>query len=168
MMKKFVSMLLILAMGLTMGMTTLAADLDQGGIAQTMTGYFYDDEGNCVEIIGHLVETDSINLFHANQAISATYEFNLRATTFGSRPEHDSDSQNVSTVYSTISYYVNNGSYLLSSVSGSWTISDPDASITSAIVSYGCIICRCQFNAFLSNEFQNVDIYIAQLCCINL
>ena len=139
MMKKFVSMLLILAMGLTMGMTTLAADLDQGGIAQTMTGYFYDDEGNCVEIIGHLVETDSINLFHANQAISATYEFNLRATTFGSRPEHDSDSQNVSTVYSTISYYVNNGSYLLSSVSGSWTISDPDASITSAIVSYGCI-----------------------------
>lgn len=32
MMKKFVSMLLILAMGLTMGMTTLAADLDQGAL----------------------------------------------------------------------------------------------------------------------------------------
>ncbi len=138
-MKKFLSVLLVVALSLAMGTTAFAADLEQGGIAQTVTGYLYDDEGNCTEIIGHLVETDGPVLFGLNEAVSVTYEFDLRATSFESKPAFDSDSESVSTVYSTISYYKNGTSYLLSSVSGSWTISNSSASVTSASVSYGCI-----------------------------
>ena len=61
-MKKFLAVLLVFTIGLTMGTAALAADLDQGTIAQRMTGYLYDDAGNCVEVIGRLVETNVMAL----------------------------------------------------------------------------------------------------------
>lgn len=140
-MKKVLSVFLVLAC-LMMGMNAFAADLDQGAIPQTVTGYLYDDEGNCVEVVGHLVEKNSASLFSANDNLSATYEFNLLASSFNSNPVSSPDSGYVSTVYLTVSYYVNSGSYLLSSVSGSWTISDYSASVTSASVYYACVDSR--------------------------
>lgn len=136
-MRKVLSVLLVLAC-LMMGTTAFAADLGQETIPQTMTGYLYDDEGNCIEVIGHLVETNSISMFSMDDNLSATYEFNLLATSFQSNPVSSPDSGYVSTVYLTVNYYVDGGSYLLSSVSGSWTISDASASVTSAYVNYQC------------------------------
>lgn len=136
-MKKVLSVLLVFAC-LMMGTTAFAADLEQGTNPETVIGYLYDDEGNCIEIVGHLVETSAISLFSENEGLSLTYEFNLKASNFESNPAVGSDSENVSTVYSTINYYINNGSYLLSSVSGNWTLTNSNASVTSAFLSYGC------------------------------
>ena len=138
-MKKFFAVLLVFAIGLTMGTAALAADLDQGTIAQRMTGYLYDDAGNCVEVIGRLVETNVMALSNANESIAATYEFNLKSTTFNSNPVSSPDSGYSSTVYLTVNYYRNGSSYLLSSVSGSWVIEDSRVSVTSASLYYFCV-----------------------------
>ena len=138
-MKKFLAVLLVFAIGLTMGTAALAADLDQGTIAQRMTGYLYDDAGNCVEVIGRLVETNVMALSNANDSIAATYEFNLKSTTFNSNPVSSPDSGYSSTVYLTVNYYRNGLSYLLSSVSGSWVIEDSRVSVTSASLNYFCV-----------------------------
>ncbi len=136
-MKKFISILLVLACLVT-SVTAFAVDLEQDMIPQTKVGYFYDDEGNCIEVTGYLVEANETYALQEDEEVSLTYAFDLRATIFDSLPAQDSDSQNVSTVYSTISYYKDGSSYLLTSVSGSWTIYNSAASVRSASLNYGC------------------------------
>lgn len=136
-MKKVFSILLALACLLT-PLTTFAVDLEQDMIPQTKVAYLYDDEGNCVEVIGHLVEANPIHILSEDESTSLTYAFDLRATIFDSKLEQNPDAQNVSTVYSTISYYQDGSSYLLTSVAGSWTIYNSAASVRSAVVEYSC------------------------------
>ena len=107
-----------------------------------MTGYLYDDEGNCLEVTGYLVDTNDLTVRSIEDGTSLTYAYNLSATDF-STTASSPDSGYSSTVYLTIHYTTRPiGNYtesLLTSVSGYWEIEDSRVSVTSANVSYVCI-----------------------------
>lgn len=77
-----------------------------------------------------------------NSDKSITYRYNLPsvARAGASSTVHDNDGGYASTVYLTISYDSKGSpsTYLLKQVSGYWLVSDPNVSVTSAKLNYGC------------------------------
>ena len=133
-MKKTLASILALAFCFVIGMPAYAVDAEPYVAAPTMTGYLYDDEGNCIEVTGYLVEMGMVCAYDENnEVIAATYAF--RSPPFNSTVSGP-DSGYSSTIYLT-NYYSQNGyQYKLDAVSGYWVISDSRVSVTSATLSY--------------------------------
>lgn len=98
------------------------------------------DDGTQIEVEGEIVNTASTLDDHSDQSV--TYRYNLPSVSRvgGSSTIHDNDGGYASTVYLTISYDIkgNPSTYLLKQVSGYWLVSDPNVSVTSAKLNYGC------------------------------
>ncbi len=160
-MKKTLASILALAFCFAVCMSAYAIDVEPYAAAPTMTGYLYDDEGNCVEVTGYLVETNNIAPLSAERNTSLTYAYYLSSTDF-SNTASEPDSGYSSTVYLTINYTTrpieNYTESLLTSVSGSWEIHDSRVSVTSANVSYSCIGLGTAYQSGSSSVSNNIPI----------
>lgn len=137
------------------GITT--SDSETDAIATTMSAYLTDDQGNTELVIGRLVDTncgDGASIHQLSETdnddnIYATYQFDVYSDgeTMSAQAlsttvtESGIDSGYCSTVYLTIKCYHTgeiDDKYLLTNVSGHWSVSDPKASVKSAKLQYGC------------------------------
>ncbi|MBS6560504.1 MAG: hypothetical protein KH355_09565 [Clostridiales bacterium] len=102
----------------------------------TLVGYLKDENGESITVEGHLVSTPQL----LSDEYSATYEYDLYSTS-NSLTSNEKDSKKAVQAYITIKYKTNNSSptgYLLTGVSGYWTILKTGTSVTSASLTYGC------------------------------
>lgn len=131
-MKKLICLLLVLSI---LASTTPIAFADVS--SEEMIGILTSEDGRQFQILGSLMETRD-----CNGNTMATYRFDVPRSimTGGSSTIYDYDGGYASTVYLTITYSMQNSpsEYLLTGVSGHWIITDPNASVESATVSYGC------------------------------
>lgn len=143
--EKLVSLFLALVMCLGLCVPAFAADTSSPSpeeIPSTVTGILTIEDGTQYPITGRLVAT--AQPASLSDDISMTYQYNLPADprAGGSKTEHGVDGGYASTVYLTITYSSNTSgplpAYLLTRVSGYWSISDSKASVESAYLSYGC------------------------------
>lgn len=98
------------------------------------------DDGTQIEVEDEIVDTASTLNYNSDKSITYKYHLPSVARAGGSSTVHDNDSGYASTVYLTISYDVKGSpsTYLLKQVSGYWLISDPNVSVASAKLNYGC------------------------------
>lgn len=110
----------------------------------TITAYLESDTGEIYEVTGHLANKRSISPCNAisESDSSATYEFILYSSQDYTLSTNGTDGSISVRAYLTIEYRtMSNGAsteYLLTKVSGSWSILDPRTSVTSAYLNYGC------------------------------
>lgn len=107
----------------------------------TLSGYLTTDTGEVFEIVGHLVEpVATIAEFSDNTSNehALTYEYDLRSTQSYQLSSEDTDGSISVRAYLTIYYTQKESSFLLTKVTGKWTILDPRTTVTSAYLNYGC------------------------------
>lgn len=152
-MRKIFSMALALALAANLSAPAFAADNSAEIIPDenvpAMVGILTDENGVEYEIVGTLVtnECTTYSIGPVNET-SVTYRFDvpMRAPQNGSTEVNGPDSGYASHIYLKISYRSIDGSnpnlrsYLLTSVSGSWTIEDPEVFVTSTYLKYGCSV----------------------------
>ncbi len=142
-MKKIISLILAMAMCLSLCVQTFAKENDGVNVENVpeMMGILRTDDGKEYTIKGVLVSVAPMSRA-ANDACSATYRYDLPVSpqANGSTTESDHDGAAASTVYLTIHYTHRNTptEYLLTRVSGYWEISAQKVSVESAKLSYGC------------------------------
>ena len=87
------------------------------------------DDGTQIEVVGEIVDTASTLNYNSDKSITHKYHLPSVARAGGS-----------STVYLTISYDVKGSpsTYLLKQISGYWLVFDPNVSVTSTKLNYGC------------------------------
>lgn len=147
-MKKVFSLLLAVVMVLTCPITALAASVDSN---EPVYGVLMSEDGEQILIEGRVCDTMQTR---TGDAGSVTYEFAIPASvarTNGSTTVDSPDSGYASHVYLTISYKMQNTptEYLLTGVSGSWTIEDSNVAVLSTSLTYGC---TGWFPAYASQE----------------
>lgn len=142
-MKKIISLILAMAMCLSLCVQTFAKENDGVNVENVpeMMGILRTDDGKEYTIKGVLVSVAPMSRA-ANDACSATYRYDLPVSPQAndSTTESDHDGAAASTVYLTIHYTHRNTptEYLLTRVSGYWEISAQKVSVESAKLSYGC------------------------------
>lgn len=124
-------------MVLTVPVTAFAASVDG---REPVYGVLTSEDGEQILVEGRVCDTMQTR---AGDAGAVTYEFAIPASvarTNGSTSVDSPDSGYVSHVYLTINYKMRNTptEYLLTSVSGSWTIEDPNVAVLSTSLTYGC------------------------------
>ena len=114
------------------------AGYDNSNVIPVSTGTLVADDGTQYVIEGEPVVVAAAEN-SADKAVTYRYDVPVPKAG-GSTTVHDNDGALASTVYLTISYNTRNTptEYLLTGVSGYWTISDSRVSVKSAYASYGC------------------------------
>lgn len=142
MIKKVMSLVLASLITLSAFEFAFAADIKSEVISSPMIGILTADDGTQTEVEGILVSTSTAPTRSGLIDKEATYRYDLEVLprADGSKTESDVDGGYCSTVYLTIKYSSKNSptEYLLTGVSGYWTITDGKASVESAKLSYGC------------------------------
>lgn len=107
-----------------------------------MTGTLISDTGEQITVTGHLVETSATpQMFSLNpNSTSATYEYTLYSGSSNELSANELDSTMSARIYITLHYNGKNTptEYLLTKVSGKWTILDLTVGVTEAELVYGC------------------------------
>ncbi len=151
-MKKVLASILALSFCFVLSMPAYAVDAGLYEPAPSMTGYLYDDEGNCVEVTGYLVDMGMACAYDENnETIAATYAF--RSPPFNTTASGP-DSGYSSTIYLTNYYSRNEYQYKLDAVSGYWEIHDSRVSVTSAKLSY----CSTAINTTVTQRADDVPV----------
>ena len=136
-MNKVISLLVAVITVLTFPITALAASVES---SEPVYGVLTSEDGEQILIEGRVFDSMQTR---AGNAGSVTYEFAIPASVAranGSTTVDSPDSGYASHVYLTISYQMRNTptEYLLTGVSGSWTIEDPNVAVLSTSLTYGC------------------------------
>lgn len=142
-MKKFVSMLLCVAMVVLIGMTNASA----AAIEETENTYgkLYNEEGNLVAtIVGKRVDAPAVCMDGGQEEISETYRFDVLSSIVNHEDSASSqDAYYCVTAYLTLTYRERQDEpsvYLLTNVSGSWTTpNDSRVSVPEAVLLYQCM-----------------------------
>ncbi len=104
---------------------------------ETVSAYLTDDSGITQIVTGHLVDIVTPKSRMSSDESSATYEFTLYSTDNKLEATGKDGSQS-STVRLTIWYSRDGSNFLLTKVSGGWTIHDSRISITGTQLYYRC------------------------------
>lgn len=138
--RKLFSVILVAAMFMSVNAVCYAevAGYDNSNVIPVSTGTLVADDGTQYVIEGEPVAVAAAEN-SADKAVTYRYDVPVPKAG-GSTTVHDNDGALASTVYLTISYNTRNTptEYLLTGVSGYWTISDSRVSVKSAYASYGC------------------------------
>ena len=139
--KKFLSLLLALAMCLSLSVPAQAAatDTKPNTLNPNVAGVLTTEDGSQLLIEGALVST----LVKRNGDCEATYQYSIPAAFTrgsGTSSMDEIDSGYASHVYLTLHYNHRNNQteYLLTRVSGYWVILDSSATVESAFLTYAC------------------------------
>ncbi len=148
--KALISVILIMAMFLSLNINAYADSLDdktEPAISSTMQGIITDPYGITYEVQGRLLEAECVPFAMAdNDSINVTYAFDIYSDGISLRSTlpNSSDATGYtyqSTVTVTINYDASTDypeEFLLKSVSGNWVIDDSRVSVTSGSVDYAC------------------------------
>lgn len=136
-MKKGLSIALIPVICFLLGMTAISADLNKPVRHSDMTGYLFDGEGHCIEIVGRMIEqaSDIKNAQFNDAVISVTYLYTIDGSAFV-KTEEGSRPGSFLKLYLVNKYEQNGKLNVLTSVSGNWEVKNPDALVTGASVAY--------------------------------
>lgn len=141
-MKKITCLILALLMCFLTAIPVFAAESPTifSSSLPEMKGILTDEDGTQYTIIGTQVPT--VQAADTNSGCSVTYMFDIPASILANytNTTQGNDGAFASTVYLTLTYSTKNSptEYLLTKVSGHWTIQDSSVSVESATLSYGC------------------------------
>lgn len=136
-MKKGLSIALIPVICFLLGMTAISADLNKPVRHTDMTGYLFDGEGHCIEIVGRMIE-QALYMSNAqfnDGVITVTYLYTIDSSAFV-KTEEGSRPGSFLKLYLVNEYDQSGKLNVLTSVSGNWEVKDPDALVTGASVAY--------------------------------
>lgn len=149
--KRIISLALALMMCFSLSVTAFAAENQQeilltNEIPKTMTGFLIDSDGKAVEVVGTLVDIKDVSKTRSlcdESLYQATYAYDIDLIKpNASSTVEDVDGSAAVRAYLTVTYSTKTVSsiqkYLLTSVSGRWTILDSSVRVSSAKINYGC------------------------------
>ncbi len=107
----------------------------------TIMGYLTSEDGMNIPVKGFLERREYIRNSESETNVADTYRFEVPSRLVHNDTAQSPDSGYVSTVYLTITYTTTSTTpteYLLTKVSGYWVITDSQASVENAYLSYCC------------------------------
>ena len=141
-MKKIISVLCLVSIMASSYIPSFAAGNNSASamIPQTSVGILETDEGTKYAVKGEMVAVATPKSSNDSTKVTYKYDVPVSPKAGGSSTVHGNDGAIASTVYLTVDFLSksNPTQYLLTGVSGYWTVNVPNVGVSSAYVSYTC------------------------------